>query len=598
MAVIIDARADTGIIPDGGPDVGGDTGTVMDTGVDAPSVVPCATPTFAPVAGTFSTAQSVKLATTTAGATIFYTSNGTNPTTANQVFDATNPISVAATTTIRAICTAPGFAQSQVASATYTIMTAVGNVSAPSFSSPNGATTQDNDFLLGLTTNTAGATICFAFNQSHPTCTAGVCGSSSQTYGGTGVPISGSVTNAATGQVTVNALSCMAGSTNSTEVTQTYTLKVATPSLNGPGPGTLPLGAGTDITPLLSTATTGAVSAFANPTASATPCTTGIALNGILPKNVTIHTTGGHQVLTYQACKAGYAGSDIYTASYDFKLSVPTLTPAAAGTTDHTIMVSVGNPGNGVGGTWTCTTSDSTTAACGTSANTCAGTGTMGATPAVTVTGTKLSSVACAPGFTPSDAVSGGPYTLQLDPVTFSPGDGTNIASNVTGIQVTMTENPVIGQQLYDFICWTDDGTTPDCTCTPGAHVHNAPGHSVMTAATSVVPGMTLKARGCLASTNALVFTPSVTSQASYNGPNTTSVPSVTPVGGNFNNDTVVTIRNADGAAAVICYTTDGTAPACDGTKTACAAGVTFMAAAAGTVGDSTTITITQTNTT
>ncbi|MDP9034199.1 MAG: chitobiase/beta-hexosaminidase C-terminal domain-containing protein [Myxococcota bacterium] len=590
---------DSGVIPDGGgPDVGGDTGVGMDTGVDAPPAAHCATPTFTPVAGTFATPQSVKIATTTPGATIFYTSNGTNPTTADQVFDTANPISVAATTTIRAICTAPNFAQSQVGSATYTIVTPVGNVSAPSFSSPNGATTQDNDFLLGLTTNTAGATICFAFNQSHPTCTAGVCGASSQTYGGTGVPISGSVTNASTGQVTVNALSCMAGSTNSTEVTQTYTLKVATPSLNGPAPGTLPLGAGTDITPLLSTATTGAVSAFANPTASATPCTTGTALNGALPKNVTVHTTNGHQVLTYQACKAGYAGSDIYTATYDFKLAVPTLTPAVAGTTDRSIMVSVSNPGNNVGGTWTCTTSDSTTAACGATTNTCAGTGTVGATPAVTVTGTKLSSVACAPGFVPSNAVAGGPYTLQLDPVTFTPGDGTNIASNVTGIQVTMAENPVLGQQFYDFICWTDDGSTPDCTCTPSAHVHNAPGHSVMTGVTSVVPGMTLKALGCLASTNPLAFTPSVTSQATYSGPNTTNVPSVTPVGGSFSNDTVVTIKNADAVAAVVCYTTDGTAPACDVAKTGCAAGVTFSAAATGTIGDSVPITITQTNTT
>lgn len=590
-------------VADTGPDVGAEAGTGPETSVDAPPAVACATPSFLPGMGTYGAAQSVKIATTTAGATIYYTANGTNPTTGSQVFDPANPISVAATATLRAICTAPGFAQSAVAVATYTITIQPGTVSPPSFSSPNGATTQNNDFLLGLTTPTAGATICFAFNQSHPTCMAGVCGNSTQTYGGTGVPISGSVTNAVTGQVTVNALGCMAGSSSSTEVTETYTLKVATPSFNGPAPATLGLGAGSDITPLLSSPTLGAVTAFANPTASATPCTTGTALPGTLPKNVTIHATGGHQVLTFQACKSGYAGSDVYSATYDFKLSGPSLTPPGnpvAGSYNQPVMVSITNTANAsAAGSWTCTTNDATVAACGATANTCAGTGTTGATPTITANGTKLSSVACAPGFAASDPVAGGPYTLQLDPVTFDPPDGTNVPSNATpGIQVTIAEASGAGHQPYDFICWTDDGTTPDCVCTASTHVHNAPGQSVKTPANFVTAGMTLKARGCLLSTNTSVFAPSPTGQATYNAANTTSVPSVTPVGANFTNDTTVTIKNMDALAGELCYTADGTAPACNATKDGCTAGVAFAASAAGVAGDSTTVLVGNTNTT
>jgi hypothetical protein len=78
-----------------------------------------ATPTFSPVAGTYSSTQSVTISDTTAGATIYYTTDGSTPTTSSTKY--TGAISVAATTTIRAIASATGFSNSAVASATYTI---------------------------------------------------------------------------------------------------------------------------------------------------------------------------------------------------------------------------------------------------------------------------------------------------------------------------------------------------------------------------------------------------------------------------------------------------------------------------------------------
>ena len=43
-------------------------------------------PTFSPAAGTYTTAQTVTISDATAGATIHYTSNGTTPTTASNVY--------------------------------------------------------------------------------------------------------------------------------------------------------------------------------------------------------------------------------------------------------------------------------------------------------------------------------------------------------------------------------------------------------------------------------------------------------------------------------------------------------------------------------
>ncbi len=87
-----------------------------------PVTVPtAAAPAFSPVAGTYSGAQSVTLSDSTPNATIYYAIDGSNPTTSSAVYS--TPISITATTTIKAIATAPTYLTSSVASATYTIST-------------------------------------------------------------------------------------------------------------------------------------------------------------------------------------------------------------------------------------------------------------------------------------------------------------------------------------------------------------------------------------------------------------------------------------------------------------------------------------------
>jgi hypothetical protein len=81
--------------------------------------VSAATPTFIPPAGAYSSAQSVSILDSSPGATIYYTTNGTTPTTSSTVY--TGPIAVSATTTIKALAAGGALSTSGVGSATYTI---------------------------------------------------------------------------------------------------------------------------------------------------------------------------------------------------------------------------------------------------------------------------------------------------------------------------------------------------------------------------------------------------------------------------------------------------------------------------------------------
>ena len=70
----------------------------------------------------------------TPGATIYYTTDGSTPTTSSQKY--TGPITVNTTQTINAIATASGFVQSAVSSETYNLLT---QALAPTFSPVAGS---------------------------------------------------------------------------------------------------------------------------------------------------------------------------------------------------------------------------------------------------------------------------------------------------------------------------------------------------------------------------------------------------------------------------------------------------------------------------
>lgn len=81
----------------------------------------CATPTFSPAEGTYTSTQSVSISTETDGATIYYTTDGSTPTTSSTVYS--SAISVSSNSTIKAIAVKDGYNNSSVASASYVIVT-------------------------------------------------------------------------------------------------------------------------------------------------------------------------------------------------------------------------------------------------------------------------------------------------------------------------------------------------------------------------------------------------------------------------------------------------------------------------------------------
>lgn len=84
-----------------------------------PATPGVATPTFSPAAGTYVGTQSVTISCATSGATIHYTTNGSDPTTGSPVYS--SAISVASSQTIKALAVKSGMTDSAIASAAYTI---------------------------------------------------------------------------------------------------------------------------------------------------------------------------------------------------------------------------------------------------------------------------------------------------------------------------------------------------------------------------------------------------------------------------------------------------------------------------------------------
>jgi len=85
-----------------------------------------ATPTFSPAAGTYTGSQSITISSASPGVNIYYTTDGSSPTSSSTLY--TGPVTVSSSLTLKAIAILTGYTNSTIGSAAYTINTSSGGV--------------------------------------------------------------------------------------------------------------------------------------------------------------------------------------------------------------------------------------------------------------------------------------------------------------------------------------------------------------------------------------------------------------------------------------------------------------------------------------
>jgi hypothetical protein len=179
-----------------------------------------ATPTFSPVAGTYTSVQSVTISTTSSGAILCYTTNGATPATNGATGCTTGTlysgaVAVATSQTVKAVAGGTGYTDSSVGSAAYVIN--IPQVATPTASPLGGTYTSAQ--TVTLSDSTSGATICYTINGSTPTtASAGTCGASPTLTYSTALTISSTTT--------VKAIGTKAANTDSGVMSQTYIINI------------------------------------------------------------------------------------------------------------------------------------------------------------------------------------------------------------------------------------------------------------------------------------------------------------------------------------------------------------------------------------
>jgi hypothetical protein len=260
-----------------------------------------ATPTLSPAGGTYTSAQSVTLSDSTSGATIYYTTNGTTPTTSSSVYSGAIAVS-SGTVTIEAMGVLSGDTNSSVASATYTISTAT-TVATPTFSPAGGTYTSAQ--TVSISDSTSGATIYYTTNGTTPT--------TSSTVYSSAIAVS-------SGTVTIEAMAAKSGDTNSSVASAAYTI-----STGGGGCKT----ATSSWTSVATSTVSGTFTATFSVTPGTAGCTAYIGMtNGSVYNNSTspwlikLHSTGNFQAINGSSYSSTNTVNWVAGTTYQFSVVV------------------------------------------------------------------------------------------------------------------------------------------------------------------------------------------------------------------------------------------------------------------------------------
>jgi hypothetical protein len=209
-----DSSGNVWILGGQGYDAGQNFGMLNDLWVEG-ATTPA--PTFMPPPGTYKGTEYVSISDAEAGATIYYTTDGTPPTPGSTPY--TGPVKLIwSSETLQAIAVAPGLLPSTAAVATYMLNGGTSTPAAtPAFSPVGGTFTKTQS--VTISDATPGAAIYYTTDESTPT-------TSSTLYTG---PITVPTTN------TLKAIAVEAGYLNSTLASATYTILPGTTTLTVTG---------------------------------------------------------------------------------------------------------------------------------------------------------------------------------------------------------------------------------------------------------------------------------------------------------------------------------------------------------------------------
>lgn len=357
----------------------------------APAQSPCATPTFSPVGGTYTSIQTVRISDTTPSATIYYTTNGTTPSTSSTIY--AGPISVASSETLEAIAVASGFNNSAVGTAAY-VINIPQTAATPTFSPAAGTYTSAQ--TVAISDATSGATIYFTTNGTTPT--------TSSTKYTSPIPVSSSQT--------LEAIAAATGFNNSAVASAAYIINIAQTAAT---PAFSPT-AGTYTSPqsvTISDTTPGATIYYT--TNGSTPTTS--STKYAAPVSVTSSAT-----LKAIAVATGFNNSAVGSAAYVINVPQTTATPtfspvAGTYTTSQSVVISDTTAGASIYYTTNGTTP--TTAS------------TKYTTPIAVSSSQTLEAIAVATGFNNS-GVATAAYTIQSGPATIGFASGFTSSAGLT----------------------------------------------------------------------------------------------------------------------------------------------------------------------
>jgi sugar lactone lactonase YvrE/AraC-like DNA-binding protein len=486
-------------------------------------------PVFSPTAGTYGTDQSITIASSTDGASIFYTTDGTTPATSvtGSTLQYSGNIEVngnGTNTTITAIAVKSGMTESTVASADYTIN--YEQVSTPQFSPAAGTFTSDQS--VTITSSTVGTSIFYTTDGTEPATSAG---GSTLTYSGA-IPVTGNNTTK-----TIKAIAVKSGLSSSTVATAAYTITypaAATPTFS-PSAGTY----STDQSVALSSTTVGATIFYT--TDDSTPATSASGSTSQYSSAIAVNGNGTNTTIKAIAITNGFSSSAVatalYTINYD-QVSTPQFSPAAGTyTSDQSVTITSSTSGTSIFYT------------------------TDGTTPATSVTGTTLQYSSAIP-------VNGDGTSMTIKAIAVKSGmDNSTVASGIFTITYPAVATPAFSPSAGTFssdqsvtitsstsgatIFYTTDGTNPATSVTGTTSQYssaipvNGNGTSKTIKAIAVATG----------------YSSSAIASAAYTiDYGTVSTPQFSPAAGTYTSDQSVTITTST-SGATIYYTTDGSTP-------------------------------------